>query len=114
MSREGIAIREVEPAALAAAVQDGARVVDVREPEEYVTGHVPGAVNIPLGTLPARTSQLRAGERVFVICAGGGRSLQAAQLLSAAGVEALSVAGGTSAWARGGHPLVTGNRANVS
>lgn len=107
-------VREVETATLAAAARDGARVVDVREPAEYVAGHVPGSVNIPLAMLSARTHELHAGAPVFVICASGARSWQAAQLLTASGIDAVSVAGGTTAWSRAGNPVITGTRANVA
>ena len=43
---------------LAAAVKGGAAIVDVREPGEYVAGHVPGAVLIPMGQLSGRTAEL--------------------------------------------------------
>jgi rhodanese-related sulfurtransferase len=107
-------VREVETAALAAAARDGALVVDVREPDEYTAGHVPGAVNIPLGVLPVRTGELPKNGRVFVVCASGGRSAQGAQLLSSAGLDAVNVLGGTGAWTRAGHPVITGTRPNVS
>lgn len=106
-------VREVDTAVLAAAARDGALVVDVREPEEYVAGHVPGAVNVPLGVLPVRVDEFPKGERLFVICASGGRSAQGAQLLGTRGLDAVSVAGGTSAWTSAGRPVVTGTRANA-
>jgi rhodanese-related sulfurtransferase len=46
---------------LAAAVRGGAAIVDVREPGEYVAGHVPGAVLIPMGQLPGRMAELYHG-----------------------------------------------------
>ena len=55
----------------AAAHADGAVVVDVREPSEYVGGHVPGAVLMPMGQLPARLSELDRDRPVYVICATG-------------------------------------------
>lgn len=101
-------VSEVDVKELATARADGALVVDVREPDEYVAGHVPGARLIPLGVLPARTAELPRGERVYVICASGARSYQAAQYLANAGYDAASVAGGTTAWRSAGNPVVTG------
>lgn len=97
----------------AAAQATGALTVDVREPDEYAAGHVPGAVNIPLAALGTRTLKLASdsnGGPVFVICASGNRSKAGAGLLIKSGVDALSVAGGTAAWGRAGHPLATGTR----
>ena len=50
------------------------QVVDVREPAEYVGGHVPGAASIPMGQLPDRLAEIDRSKPVFVICQGGGRS----------------------------------------
>ncbi|MEV4715427.1 rhodanese-like domain-containing protein [Micromonospora sp. NPDC049374] len=108
-------MQEVNLADFAAAHADGVTVVDVREPFEYVEGHVPGARSVPLGQLAAVVGELAAvvGELprsrpVYVICAGGGRSLSAAQFLARAGIDARSVAGGTGGWARSGRAVVTG------
>ncbi|NBU31901.1 MAG: rhodanese-like domain-containing protein, partial [Actinobacteria bacterium] len=43
-------------------------LIDVREPDEYLDGHVPGAKLIPLGTVPVRTSELDKGKTQYVIC----------------------------------------------
>lgn len=83
-------------------------VVDVREPAEYVTGHVPGARLIPMGQLPARASELDEGTSVYVVCATGNRSAAMADFLAQAGFDAYSVAGGTQGWQRLGRPIVTG------
>lgn len=104
-------MREADLAAFAAAYRDGVVVIDVREPFEYVTGHVPGAALIPMSQLPTRTAELPRTAPVYVICASGNRSLAAAHYLARAGIDAWSVAGGTSAWARAGHPIVRGAHA---
>lgn len=99
---------EVDLRRFAAAHADGATVVDVREEDEYVTGHVPGARFIPLGHLARRVSEVPADDTVYVICATGNRSKAAAGLLLRHGVAARSVAGGTSEWIRSGRPVVAG------
>jgi rhodanese-related sulfurtransferase len=104
-------MREVDLATFAAAQRDGAVVIDVREPFEYVTDHVPGAQLIPMGELPSRRAHLPPGAPVYVICASGNRSLAAAAFLARAGVDAWSVAGGTAGWVRAGHPVVRGTHA---
>jgi len=100
---------ETDLTALVAAHAHGATVVDVREPDEYAGGHVPGAVNIPLAQVPARTAEVPPG-RVFVVCASGNRSKSATDALRAAGVDAASVLGGTKGWVRAGHALTSGAR----
>ena len=60
----------------------GVRVVDVRSPEEYASGHLPEAINIPLTELLERARSWSKRERIITVCAkGGGRSAQAAQVL---------------------------------
>jgi rhodanese-related sulfurtransferase len=93
---------------LAAALESGAVLVDVRMPDEFEEAHVPGAVHIPLPELGDRVSEVPKGERVYLICASGGRSLAAAQALNRAGWDAVSVAGGTNGWLSEGRPVQTG------
>ncbi|MGI8751531.1 MAG: rhodanese-like domain-containing protein [Acidimicrobiales bacterium] len=93
---------------LATAHAQGAIVLDVRQPDEYVEAHVPGAVLIPLGELAARQSEIPGGDPLYVVCAAGGRSLTAAAALVEAGYPAVSVAGGTNGWIAAGHPVVSG------
>jgi glyoxylase-like metal-dependent hydrolase (beta-lactamase superfamily II)/rhodanese-related sulfurtransferase len=84
-------------------------LLDVREPEEYLTGHVPGAENIPQADLATRLHELPRDRPLMVICQVGSRSLRAAQFLTQVGFSRVAnVAGGTRAWSTAGHPLVTG------
>jgi rhodanese-related sulfurtransferase len=106
-------VREVDLSTFMAAHADGSVVVDVREPYEYLAGHVPGAKLLPLAGLPGRLSELPTDRPVFVICATGNRSLAAAGWMRAAGIDAYSVAGGTSGWARMGRPVVAGPHENA-
>ncbi|GAB3140637.1 hypothetical protein GCM10027290_11780 [Micromonospora sonneratiae] len=103
-------MREVDIAAFAVAHANGATVIDVREPVEYAEGHVPGAHCVPLAQLPASLGSLPRHRTVYAICASGNRSRVAAELLERAGFDARSVAGGTAAWARAGHPVTRGSR----
>ena len=79
-------------------------LLDVRTPEEFATGHVPGAVNVPIDALASRMGALagEAGKELYVICAVGGRSSVAADQLAAAGFSATNVLGGTNAWVASG------------
>ncbi len=77
-------------------------VVDVRQPEEYAAGHVPGAKHLPLPEIPLRSSELAelSGKTLFFYCRSGGRSARAAQM--AAGTLGIpkvhNLLGGISAW----------------
>lgn len=106
-------MREVDLASFAAAYRDGAVVIDVRELFEYVAGHVPESRLVPVNRLPDHVADLPRTEPVYLICATGSRSLTAAAMLASNGIDAWSVAGGTTAWARAGHPVVRGTPARV-
>ena len=106
-------VKEVDVHTFAAAHADGALVIDVREPHEYVSGHVPGARLMPLDAVPQQGEELPAGQPVYVICASGNRSRTAASWLARLGVDARSVAGGTSGWLSAGFPVVRGSAENA-
>ena len=98
-------MRETTVDQLAAALDQGAPLVDVREPAEFREGHVPGATNIPVGQLTARLGEIDPIRPVHVVCASGNRSSAMADVLTANGFDAINVAGGTSAWIRSGRPI---------
>ncbi len=83
-------------------------LVDVRQPEEYDAGHVPGAKLIALADVVARVGEIPTDGPVYVICHLGGRSQRAADYYRNMGIEAYSVAGGTQAWEDAGKPTVPG------
>ncbi|CRK56609.1 beta-lactamase domain protein [Alloactinosynnema sp. L-07] len=87
----------------------GVRVLDVRQTSEYVDGHVPGAVHIELGELPARVDEL-AAEPTVVMCGHGERAMGAASVLESAGHRDLAVlVGGPGDWTKAtGRKLETG------
>lgn len=99
---------EIDVEQLARATECQATVVDVRQPHEYVAGHVPGAALVPMGQMPSRLGELDRSRPVYVVCASGNRSAAMTDLLVSSGYEAYSVAGGTAAWARSGRPVETG------
>jgi rhodanese-related sulfurtransferase len=107
-------VPEIDLHSFAAAHADGAFVLDVREPFEYVAGHVPGAQLLPMAHVHARLGDLPKSEPVYVICASGNRSKTAASWLRTAGIDAISVAGGTGGWSGQGRPVVSGPHANES
>ncbi|MFS0838844.1 rhodanese-like domain-containing protein [Paenibacillus sp. 1P03SA] len=74
-------------------------LVDVREPHEYKSGHIPGAKNIPLSGLSQKMSELPKDRDIFLYCRSGMRSSQAAKLLGRAGFTKLShLKGGINIW----------------
>jgi len=75
------------------------QVVDVRSPEEWSKGHLPGAIHIPLALLPDRIGELDASAPIVLHCRGGGRSSIATSFLQSQGVATVSnLAGGFDAW----------------
>ena len=85
-----------------------ARLIDVREEWEYQRRRVPGAALVPLNTLAERAVSLPHDKLILVICEHGNRSLVAAEYLRSRGFKgAVSVRGGTAAWARS-LPVETG------
>jgi rhodanese-related sulfurtransferase len=99
------------PSVSATAVPDGAHVVDVREADEWVAGHIHGAQHIPLAELTGRLADLLADQpeddEVVVVCRSGGRSSRAVAWLVQNGVDAVNLDGGMGAWADAGRPMVS-------
>ncbi|HEX2871157.1 MAG TPA: rhodanese-like domain-containing protein [Polyangiaceae bacterium] len=80
-------------------VKAGARLVDVRTPDEFAAGHIPGAINIPVQQLDARMSELQPKDAAVVVyCRSGHRSGNAARLLKGAGFVAVHDLGPMSRW----------------
>jgi rhodanese-related sulfurtransferase len=103
-----MSVPEVDVDELARRLAAGASVIDVREPHEYVAGHVAGAVSIPLASVPERIEEFRRTGPTYVICQAGGRSRRAAEFVTAHGIEAVNVAGGTGEWIASGRDVVEG------
>ena len=97
---------EITVAQAAELYPDGAFFVDVREPIEYQTGSIPGVVNIPLGELESRLSELPADQDIVVVCRSGNRSVEGRDILLANGFDNVtSMAGGVSDWQSEGYPF---------
>jgi rhodanese-related sulfurtransferase len=103
-----VPISEIEVAALARRVAEGALVIDVREPDEYAAGHVPGAVLMPLATVPDNLDRLRSDGPTYIICQSGGRSMRACEYAAGEGYDVVNVVGGTGAWIASGNDVVVG------
>jgi hydroxyacylglutathione hydrolase len=88
--------------------QRAVTVVDVRGKHEYESGHLPGAVNVPLGQLEGRHREIPAGQPVVVHCQTGVRSAIAGSLLQKLDVgDVYNYAGGVLEWERAGRAIVT-------
>ena len=99
-----VAVEETTVDELAARLEAGAVLLDVREPNEIAQVRVPGIVAIPLGELPARIDDIPEGDELYVICRSGARSARACEVIAASGRRAVNVAGGTIAWVDSGRP----------
>jgi rhodanese-related sulfurtransferase len=76
-------------------------LLDVREPWEFATCHIPGAINIPMHTVPARHAELDDRAEIVMICHHGARSFQSGLFLENAGFDKIiNLQGGVAAWAR--------------
>lgn len=89
-------------------MQGGAEVVDVREPHEYTSGHLPGAAHIPVNDVFARREELPKDAKIVFVCAVGQRSALACEMAAAAGLPAdvlYNLEGGTEGWIKAGEPV---------
>lgn len=82
-------------------------LLDVRSASEFATGHIPGAVNVPLEEVASRVADLPPGGNVIAVCESGRRATMAAETLAAHGVKAKVLEGSTAAWRKAGKPLVS-------
>jgi rhodanese-related sulfurtransferase len=83
------------------------RFLDVREPYEWLAGHVEGSVNVPIGAVARLADDLPRDLPTVVVCQVGQRSALVADFLVQRGFDAHNLEGGLEAWAARGLPLVT-------
>jgi rhodanese-related sulfurtransferase len=81
------------------------QLIDVRTPEEFATGHIAGAVNVPLQELETRLNEISPAQPIVVYCRSGNRSAEAAELLNAAGYSPVYDLGGVIQWTEAGFSL---------
>ncbi len=80
-------------------------LIDVRTAEEFASGHIPGAVNIPVESLQSRLSEVSGDQPIVVYCRSGNRSAQASQILAQAGYTSIYDLGGINDWTAQGFPV---------
>ncbi|GAC1306737.1 MAG: rhodanese-like domain-containing protein [Acidimicrobiales bacterium] len=102
---------EIGPRDASTALAKGALLLDVREPDEHLAGHVAGSLHIPLGELPARLESIPVDRDVIVACRSGRRSAQATELLRNQQFRVANLQGGLQAWHAAGLELETADGA---
>jgi rhodanese-related sulfurtransferase len=83
-------------------------IIDVRNPDEYQAGHLPGATLIPVNSVFQRKDELPGDKKIIFVCAVGQRSALAAEMAAAAGLPAdrlFNLDGGTDAWRKAGEAV---------
>jgi rhodanese-related sulfurtransferase len=116
----GIILQYSQPASVSLATEitvdqaakmrdQGAFILDVREPSEWTQFHIPGATLIPLGELPNRLNEVPKDKDVVVVCRTGHRSAQGRDILLKSGfTKVTSMAGGVTQWQSQGLPIASG------
>ncbi len=100
---------EILAAQTKAKLNSGAFILDVRQPEEYTSGHIPGATLIPISQLEKRANELPRDKEIIVVCRSGGRSAMGRDILKKAGfTKVSSMAQGMNAWKAADYPTVQG------
>ncbi len=92
----------------AKAMLDGGTVqlIDVREPYEYASGHIPGARSVPLGTLLRQPRQFLTSDSLMFVCAVGERSAVACEMAASLGFKQVyNIQGGTNGWMIKGYQI---------
>ncbi len=97
--------REVDVHRAAELAASGARMLDVREADEWSAGHIEGAMHVPLGQLEPAAIPL--GVPIVAVCRSGNRSGTATAKLRAAGHDVVNMSGGMLAWTEAGLPVAT-------
>ena len=95
-------------------ISPAVQLVDVRSPNEFAAGHIPGSVNLPMNEISGRLRDLRPNQAIVLICQRGSRAALTADLLKAQGVEASVLQGGTHAWVNRGGRLISNVRTTWS
>lgn len=73
-------------------------IIDVREPDEWESGHIPNAKHVPLGSIGQRHGELDRSQNYIVVCRSGNRSGLACELLEELGYEVTNMPGGMFHW----------------
>ncbi|PKR85778.1 rhodanese-like domain-containing protein [Heyndrickxia camelliae] len=93
-------MKEITPKEVETLIQEGKKlnIIDVREVDEVAAGKIPGAVNIPLGTIESYMNELNKTTEYIMVCRSGGRSGRATLFLESEGYNVINMSGGMLAW----------------
>jgi rhodanese-related sulfurtransferase len=106
LSELDVPFARVGPEQARALIESGADLIDVRDPNEYSAGHIPGARLVPLNIFLARPRDHAKRDNVVFVCAAGIRSALACEMAAAIGLTRVyNLEGGTQAWASQGLPV---------
>ncbi|MGD0791049.1 MAG: rhodanese-like domain-containing protein [Terriglobales bacterium] len=94
--------------------QPSALLVDVRSSTEFASGHIPGAVNIPMDQIEARLDDLGLNLPIVLTCQSGKRARMTAGLLEPCQRQIAVLEGGTKAWIEAGLPVVASTKTRWS
>ncbi|MER7002906.1 rhodanese-like domain-containing protein [Dactylosporangium sp. NPDC000555] len=96
------------PTATVGDIANDAFILDVREDDEWVAGHAPDALHVPMMQIPARIEDIPEDRDVVVVCRVGGRSAQVVAFLQQNGRDrTINLDGGMQSWAASGRPMVS-------
>jgi rhodanese-related sulfurtransferase len=96
------------PTVRAREVADDAYLIDVREDDEWLAGHAPGAVHLPMNELPERLAEVPPDGDVVIVCRSGHRSAEVTAYLVGRGFgHVRNLADGMIGWATAGRPLIS-------
>jgi rhodanese-related sulfurtransferase len=73
-------------------------IVDVREIDEWIDGHIPGAVHVPLSEFGEHMHKINPTEETIIVCRSGGRSARACEYLAQSGYNVINMLGGMLDW----------------
>jgi rhodanese-related sulfurtransferase len=100
--------RPPHPAVRAREVADGAYLIDVREDDEWLAGHAPDAIHLPMMELPERLAEIPEQGDVVIVCRTGHRSAEVVGYLLGRGFgHVRNLADGMVGWVAAGRPLVS-------
>ncbi|HVF19664.1 MAG TPA: rhodanese-like domain-containing protein [Mycobacteriales bacterium] len=95
------------PSVTVSEVGDDACFLDVREPDEWAAGHIPGAIHLPMSQLLDRLHEIPSDQHVVAVCRVGARSAQATAYLAQQRISIKNLVGGMQAWQAAGRPMVS-------
>ena len=106
-----MAIHQIAIDELKGIVPGGGTVIDVREVDEYVAGHIPLSVNIPYSTIEDNIDRFRSESDIYLVCRSGNRSQMVCEYLHDQDiVNVVNVATGILGWSASGGPLTQGDQ----